>query len=123
MEEVQLKKLSHTWVLSEVKRDDTVDEGFDNFELTLSGSAGANFFTYGTSGRPAESPWPSGGTWAFGPTITSQLIRDPASDDEVIISYNLSGETLEMEFDFSGSGYAGGRTQAVEGHWVFTFTR
>ena len=122
-EEVQLKKLSHTWQLESAEMDDVAEEGFENFELTFAGSAGSAVFTYGVAGRPELSPWPAGGTWTFGPSVTSDLIRDPGTDDELDMSYSVTDATLLVEFDFSGTGYSTGRVKATEGHWVFTFTK
>lgn len=122
-EEVQLKKLSHTWQLVTAEKDNVAEEGFDNFELTFAGSSGSDVFTYGTVGRPDLSPWPAGGTWVFGSTVTTRLIRDPGTEDELDIDYNLTDSTLELVFYFGGDGYSTGRVKGTEGHWVFTFTK
>lgn len=122
-EEVQLKKLSHTWQLVTAEKDNVAEEGFDNFELTFAGSSGSAVFTYGAVGRPDLSPWPAGGTWTFGSSVTSDIIRDPGTDDEVFMNYTVTDATLQLEFDFNGTGYPTGRVKGTEGHWVFTFTK
>jgi len=121
--DTQLDKLSHTWELTSAKLDGADAEGYESFEVTLSGSAGASVFAYGVVGRPEVSPWPSGGTWTFGPTISSQLVRDPDTDDELDIAYVVTNTTLEIDFQFSGEGYETGKVRSAEGHWEYTFTK
>lgn len=88
--------------------------------LVLSGGAnGSN--TYAALHRPGKSPWPASGTWSFGATMTSQLIRDQGTPDELPVTYQVTDSELELGFQFSGSGYA--RSLAAEGQWVFKFHR
>lgn len=122
-EEVQLDKLSETWVVSSVEKDNQPVEGYESFELTLSGSTNSAVYAYGVVGRPLISPWPSGGTWAFGSTVSSQITRDPATVDELDITYSMTSTTLEMDFLFNGTGYEASRVNSAEGHWVFTFSK
>lgn len=124
-EEVQLQKLSKTWDLSSVTLDGG-DPGisYSSFRLTLSGTIGAPSFTYSTQGRPIRSPWPGNGTWIFGTAVTSQVIRDPGTADELPITYSVSqdGNSLEITFNFSGEGYSStGRQENVNGSWRFVF--
>lgn len=122
-ETVQLGKLSDTWVLTSVTKDDMEKPGYENFTLTLAGSTSADHFTYATSGRPELSPWPVGGAWKFG-NVNTQIIRDPATAHEVFISYTLTNSTLTMKFEFSGEGYENnGRVNSAEGSWTFTFNK
>lgn len=121
---VQLGKLSDTWVLSSAVKDETEMSGYEDFTLTLSGSTAATTFTYAAIGRPALSPWPAGGTWVFGSTVSSQLIRDSETADEVLMNYTVTETSLEIEFNFSGEGYTNnGRVASPEGHWIFTFSK
>jgi hypothetical protein len=122
-EVVQLGKLSDTWQLKSVTQDDVEVEGYEDFSLTLSGSTAAATFTYATSGRPALSPWPAGGSWTFGSSIASQLIRDAGTDDEVQIAYTVTATSLTLEFEFIGEGYENARVNSPEGQWVFTFDK
>lgn len=124
VEAVQLGKLSKTWTLTSAVKDDTEMTGYDNFTLTLSGSTAASTFTYAVSGRPELSPWPAGGAWTFGSTVTSQIVRDGETADELLITYTLTNTTLTLDFNFSGEGYANnGRVNSPEGHWIFTFSK
>ena len=81
------------------------------------------YHAYGVVGRPLISPWPAGGTWTFGSTVSSQVIRDPGTDDELDITYAVTNTTLEIDFHFTGEGYAAGRVSGADGHWVYTFTK
>lgn len=129
VEEVQLGKLNSTWKLSEAtlgtpavsKKSD-----YANFQLVLSGTVGnADGFTYTTTGRPANSPWPANGNWVFGSSPETDIIRDPKKTADVLpITYSISadGKTLQLSFSFNGTGYPA-RTSVVTGNWVFTFTK
>ncbi len=123
-EEVQLLKLSKTWNASTVTLDGS-DPGVDytDFSLILSGSVGATSFTYSTQGRPIRSPWPGNGTWTFGTQVSSQVVRDPGTNDELNLTYSVSqdGNTLEITFLFSGEGYTSSRQDNVAGSWRFVF--
>jgi len=118
VEDVQLAKLSKTWRFSSVTLDATDQDGYDNFTLTISGTAGNTSFGYTAGGRPSTSPWPSSGTWSFGGTPETQIIRDPGTGDELAITYSVSDTQLQITFNFSGTGYPG-RTSNVNGQWVF----
>lgn len=123
-EEVQLQKLTKTWNLTSASLDGA-DPGVDysNFKLSLSGTVGATNFTYSTQGRPIKSPWPGSGTWTFGQVVSSQVVRDPGTNDELPLNYSVSqdGNTLEITFTFTGEGYTAGRIDNVSGSWRFTF--
>jgi hypothetical protein len=122
IEEKQLAKLATTWKISDVKLDDVSKKAdYTNFQLTISGTPGANSFGYTSSGRPSSSPWPASGTWKFGANPETQITRD----DDVVITYAVSedGAKLQLNFDFSGVPYPGSRVSNVKGKWVFNFTK
>lgn len=119
-EDIQLGKLSKTWKATAVTLDGTDQTGYENFSLTISGTAGSTSFGYSTAGRPSLSPWPSSGTWAFGDSPETQIIRDPGTGDELGITYSVTDTELQITFTFSGTGYPA-RTNNVKGQWVFTF--
>ena len=119
-EEVQLGKLSKTWKATIVKKDNVVQTGYTNFTLTLSGTVGATSFGYTTTGRPALSPWPSSGSWKFDTDPLTSIIRDDGTVDKLNITYTVTDATLEITFNFQGTGYAG-RVDNVKGQWVMTF--
>src|SRR6187551_3223656 len=121
--EVQLSNLSGTWKASSVTVDGTdVKSDYAAFELTLSGSANADVFAYGVTGRPKLSPWPAGGTWKFGADLNSDLVRDPGTADELSMDYSITGSQLTIKFIFTGIGY-NSRVSTSEGNWVYTFTK
>ena len=119
--DVQLEKLSKSWKIDKVILDG-VDKKTDysSFALTLSGTAGNTSFGYTTTGRPALSPWKSGGTWEFGTAPETQIIRDKGTTDQLDMTYAVTESTLHVSFTFNGAGYTA-RTGVVKGAWVFTF--
>src|SRR6187402_1306932 len=100
--EKQLNNLSGTWEVSSVTVDENdVTTDYTTFEVTLSGSANADVFAYGVTGRPDLSPWPAGGTWSFGSDLNSDFVRDPETADELLIDYSVTDTQLTMAFTFS----------------------
>lgn len=122
-ESALLKKLAHTWIVSTVSLGGVVQEGYDDFSISLSGSARSSVFAFGVFGRPEISPWPAEGNWTFGNQATSELVRNPGTSDELVIRYTVTDTTLTMEFDYTGEGFASSRVASAEGRWTFTFTR
>jgi hypothetical protein len=121
IEDIQLGKLSKTWIFTSVELDGQAQTGYDNFALTISGTAGNTSFGYSVNGRPATSPWPASGAWSFGVVPETQIVRDPDStNDRLDLTYSVSDTQLQITFNFTGTGYPGGRTNNVNGQWVFT---
>ena len=121
--DVQLGKLSSTWKLTSATKDDAAQDGYTDFMLALSGTSGSSAYTYSATGRPQNSPWPSSGTWTFGSTVSSQIIRDKSTVDELPMTYTVTDTQLSLDFHFTGNGYAGSRVNSAEGHWIFTFSK
>ncbi|HYG18440.1 MAG TPA: hypothetical protein VD816_05900 [Ohtaekwangia sp.] len=127
VEETQLNMLKATWTLEEASLDDvdrTADfaDGENMLTLTISGNFSASgVYNYSFSGkRPNPSPWPASGTWSFVPgSETSQIERD----DEVIVSYTVTANTLTMTFACVDCDYAGSRVESVNGPWEFVFSK
>ena len=122
--DVQLGKLSpKTWKVDAVTLDG-VDKKADYtaFELTMKGTKGNTSFGYETSGRPSLSPWKLSGSWEFGTSPETQIIRDKKTADELPMTYGVTETTLSITFNFSGPGYTS-RTGVVKGQWVFTFSK
>lgn len=120
----QLNQLSGTWVVTSATLDGSnVTSDYSSFELTLSGSANAAVYAYGVTGRPLLSPWPAGGTWAFGTNLENSMLRDPGTDDELSISYGVSETQLTITFMFNGTGYEASRVNSAEGDYEFTMIR
>lgn len=125
VEEKQFKQVVAAWTLTEAKLDNTLRTSeFTGFTLTTSGTfAEDGTYNYSTSGtKPNPSPWPASGNWKFGTDPTSDIIRDPASDHEVDMNYEVTGTTLRLTFNIP-DGWTGGRAKSVTGDWEFTFTK
>jgi hypothetical protein len=121
----QLKKLSQTWKCTGATLDSSPVTGYENFTLTISGTAGQDTFNYTTTGRPAGSPtpWPASGQWTFGTDFATTVIR---SDYNLPVTYSVNATTLQLTFNYADC--AGvpcvpytGRTANVSGQWSFTF--
>jgi hypothetical protein len=118
---IQLTKLTKTWKLIEVTVDGTTKKSdYLSFELVIDGVKGNDLFSYSVVARPSLSPWPQSGSWSFGTNPESEIVRDPDTDDEITMQYEVTENTLQISFEFSGEGYAS-RTRDVGGEWVFTF--
>lgn len=124
-EQTQLDKLTDTWTVSSVTLDGTDrTNDFPGLVLTISGTYAVNgTYAFSFAGtRPNPSPWPASGTWKFDANPNSQIIR---LDDSQKINYTLGSNNaqLTLEFNYQGSGFAGGRVEVVNGNWQFVFTK
>ena len=104
-------------------KDGVSQSGYDNLKLTLNGASSSKAYVYAVTGRPAKSPWPSGGSWTFGNDVITQIIRDKGTADELPVSYSVTSNTLTLHFQFSGVGYVAGKVGEVSGNWSFVFTQ
>jgi len=116
----QLGLLTHTWKVATVKQETTdVTTAWANFQLTISGTKGATTFNYSSANRPSTfGPWASSGTLTFGTDPVTQMIRE----DNLNITYTVTATTLQLNFNYTGSGYQGPRFSNVTGNWQFNFT-
>lgn len=127
--EKQLAKLAATFDLVSAT-DETGDRtaSFPGLALTLSGTFAENgTYSYSFTGtRPNPSPWPGSGTWKFGADPTSDIIRDPETDNEINMVYSIS-DAGELEITFTipdgHPGFTGGRVESVSGEWTFVFQK
>ena len=109
-EEIQIEKLTGTWVLPTAANTVTIDgrdvsAEWSTFVLTLGNK------TYQSTNANDANVWPASGTWAFGANINT-LVRD----DGVDITVTVTDTSLKLQFDYSASG---GRLDGIEGNWVF----
>jgi hypothetical protein len=121
--EKQIDLLVGTWTATSVTNDGTPHtDDYNGFQITITKSS-SEAMTYVTQNRPAGklSPWNANGTFTFGTNVSTELKRD----DNVNITYNLSGSNLTLTMnDYSGEGYlVPGRTETVEGDWIFTMAK
>jgi hypothetical protein len=117
----QIEKLVGTWNASEVTYKGAIQADYGDFQLVLSGDNGDDGVEYDANNRPADKkgPWPAGGTLFFGDNVATQFERE---GDDLDIDYLLSGTTLTLTFNYAGSGFDG-RTDEIEGQWVFTLQK
>jgi len=132
--QVQLEKLAgsykttstKTWTVQSVTFNSTEDRTAEwaglGFTLSLS-TDGANH-SYTTANAFSPGPWPASGTWSFGGTVDNPnvnlLLRD--NQLEMASSVNVDATTLTLVFIFDDTVHSGGRTEAVNGEYIFTFT-
>ena len=97
---------------------------FTNLKMSFTGTyvAGGTYGYNFTGTRPNPSPWPASGTWKFGPTVSTMMIRLD-DDPDLGMNYTLTDTQLTISFTYTGAGYAGGRIEQVEGDWEFIFTK
>jgi len=108
-----------TWKAGDVTYGGTVQADYSDFTLTLVKSG--DQLSYTATGRPSDKngPWPGSGTLSFA-SEAGKLIR---LGDNLNITYSVSGSQLSMSFNYTGIGHAGGRTESIEGDWVFNLTK
>jgi hypothetical protein len=123
----QLGKLVGTWEMTSAN-DGTNRDDFAGIELTLSGTFNKSNptgpYNYSFTGTfPNPSPWnKAGGSWSF---VEGSEQNSIEREDEVIVSYVVSGTSLQLTFTYSGVGFPGGaaRSNSVNGDWTFEFTK
>ena len=126
-EETQLNKLKGTWNLQSVDNDgtDRTDE-YPGMTVTFAGTyseGGTYDYTSDADAWPSVSPWKALDTWKFkAGSVPTIFIRQ---SDLTEISYTLSNsdQTLTLEFSYTGPGFANGRTESVNGGWMFVLTK
>jgi len=110
-EELQIEKLSKTWVLAAgsdaVTQDGTsVTDAWTGFTITLGDK------TYQTSSSSSAEVWPANGTWSFGANVNT-LVRD----DGTSMTVSVTDTSILLQFDYSATG---GRLNGIEGSWSFS---
>lgn len=109
------------WKIKSVERDNVDYTSFyTDFKIEFGGLK--DNMTYKTFNRPSKSPWMSSGTAKFGTNISTQLILNTNTSNELLIEYVISSNQLIVKFSFNGEGY-NNRVSQVKGNWTFTFIR
>jgi hypothetical protein len=123
----QLGKLVGTWELTSANDGDIRTADFPGVELTLSGTFNKSNptgpYNYSFTGTfPNPSPWSETGTWNFVEGSEQNTIE---REDEVLVTYTVSGSNLTLNFTYNGVGFPGGplRSNSVNGDWTFEFTK
>lgn len=122
-EDQQIELLNGTWLATSVELDNVPQEGYENFQLTISGSAGNSTISYTTANRPETSAWPASGTFTFGENVLQTLLRSEGDDPATEINYGVEGDILQLQFVYSGEPITSGRVKNVQGTWEFVFER
>ena len=128
-EEVQLGKLKSVWTLVSANDGQDRTGDFTNLKLTLEGNyvEGGTYNYSFTGHRPDPSPWPVEGTWKFGTNKLTDIIRDPGSQNEIAMNYQVTDGNLIITFNVQdgSDGWPGGdsRIRSVSGDWTFEFTK
>jgi len=108
---LELKKGNSPWQLGSngmvMKNGFDVSDQFSNFRLNFGD------FTYSTQGG-VSTAWPSSGTWQFENGNANQIRRN----DNVLMTLSIVNNRLTLSF--SVTGISGGRTDNVDGGYVFT---
>jgi len=116
-------QLQGIWNLQTATLDGVPVQEYEEVSVELTRSSGGFIYSYSMESLPALSPWKAEGLWIFGTEIETEWIRDPDTDDEVAITYNLGANgTLTITFTFTGEGYSN-RVASAGGDWVFEFSK
>lgn len=121
-EDLMIEKLSKTWIASSVSlSSENVTADFDGFIVTLKSSG--EYSTNSASIVRSPNPWPSSGSVDFGGTADAPNLNQLIRNDGLVMSINSDGSTLTVSFTFSDehTDSTGGRTEVVNGSWVFDF--
>ena len=115
-EEQQIEKLTKTWTVESVTFGGSEDRTTDwsGFTLTVTGNQG-----YSTTNAFSPGPWPASGTWSFATTGGTADINKVLRDDGLEIAITVSATSLTMTFTYDDTTHQGGRTEAVNGEYVF----
>ncbi len=115
-EELQIDKLTATWIIGEegsVTRGDISSDEWEDFILTLSE------FSYTTTNTHPDV-WPLKGTWSFVEDNLDQVKRD----DGLIINVDINEDekTLTLRFTQPGKN-SNGRIAGAAGEYTFILTK
>jgi hypothetical protein len=117
----QIEKLNGNWSTTVATLDGVappIDQ--DGFKIELTGIEGDPTMSFQTTRPDGLSAWPSSGSLEIDANNPEgKMVRD----DGVTVTYNVSGNTLVMDFTFSGDPYPSGRVQNVQGNWHYEFNK
>lgn len=105
-----------TWVATSITQDGAPANGFDNFSLTLRGTASSK--TYNSV--DADPLLSSSGTWDFNGTNLNQIVFDGDSDNVYAISnLNTTATPATVTLTVNYTNPAGGVAAGANGTYVF----
>lgn len=94
--------------------------GFDDFTLTLRGTASSKTYST-TDGDPV---FKATGSWAFNGTNINQILIDGNSSNTFVVSaFNASAGTFTLTVDFVASGGVAAGTNGTNGIYIFNLVK
>jgi len=109
-----------TYVASSITFNGAAATGFDDFTLTLRGTASSKTYST-TDGDPV---FKATGSWAFNGTNINQILIDGNSSNTFAISsFNASAGTFTLTVNFVASGGVAAGTASTNGTYVFNLVK
>lgn len=122
-EEKQLDKLAGNWTVTGMSFEGSTARQDEFLGANLNISTNKEF-TFTNDTQIEASPWPDNSEWEFGANVLSDMTRFDPDSEEVPLTYEVDGTTLTITIaNYSGAGWAIGRTKSVDGDWEFTFLK
>ncbi len=115
--ETQFELLAKTWTVTKATADGSDVDGWTGLTVTFGGSATAGSYT--TNGQQPDGTslvWPSSGSWTF---ASEDNVNTITRDGSVEMSVAVDATNITLSFSITDNS---GRTDVVEGNWVFTAT-
>tara|TARA_R110001592_G_scaffold247812_2_gene509956 strand:- start:5173 stop:5652 length:480 start_codon:yes stop_codon:yes gene_type:complete len=109
-----------TYEASSITFNGTAATGFDNFTLTLRGTASSKTYST-TDGDPV---FKASGSWAFKGTSISEILIDANSNNTFVISsFNATAGTFTLTVNFVANGGVAAGTASTNGTYVFNLVK
>ena len=114
--QAQLEKLSKTWTTVSVTFGGSEDRTTDWSAFTLTATAAK---TYTTTNAFSPGPWPASGSFDFAMNGDQADINKLVRNDGLEIGITVTETDLTMTFTYDDTAHSGGRTEIVNGQYVF----
>ncbi|WP_421976874.1 hypothetical protein [Roseivirga seohaensis] len=109
-----------TYEATSITFNDVAATGFDDFTLTLRGTASSKTYST-TDGDPV---FKATGSWAFKGTSISEILIDSNSNNTfVITNFSASAGTFTLTVDFVASGGVAAGMNGTNGTYVFNLVK
>jgi hypothetical protein len=109
-----------TYAASSITFEGSPAEGFDNFRLTLRGTATSKTYTT-TNGDPVFA---ASGTWSFNDTNINQILIDNVTSNVYnISSLDATAGTFTLSVNFVANGGVAAGTNSTNGTYVFNLVK
>lgn len=122
--EEQFEKLAKSWTVTSAQADGRDVEGWTGLVISFSGTPTAGTYSVvGDKPEGTDQVWPaSGGSWTFkSEEDVNTIVRSDGVEISVAVSEEAAdgSSTATLSFNIEDST---GRTEVVEGSWVFTLS-